>query len=215
MDRDHGICRSCEQIVRRDWRVCAHCGVSTPIPRTSAQRLTSVVMVVMVAGAAWWAVVGADGSGLGSTARGVVRSATAIEGHGGAMAPSASSGPVTGGRFAGGGGTGLPASGSGTTGVTSGGGTTGVGPSDGAGATRERDGAQSDTSGPLARLRASLRSVRGGAYDASTGLDRADSTDCGSAPCGRGGATRDPGASVFRRGPDLITGSRRPEPAIP
>jgi hypothetical protein len=214
MDRDHGICRSCEQIVRRDWRVCAHCGVSTPIPRTSAQRLTSVAMVVVVAGAAWWAVAGADGSGLGSTTRGVVRSATAIEGHGGAMAPSASSGPATGSRFSGGG-TGLPASGSGTTGATSGGGSTGGGAADGAGATRERDGAQSDTSGTLARLRARLRSFRGAAYDASTAPERADSTDCGSAPCGSGGATRDTAASVFRRGPDLITGSRRAGPAIP
>jgi hypothetical protein len=195
--------------------VCAHCGVSTPIPRTSAQRLTSAAMVVIAAGAAWWAVAGAGGSGLGSTARGVVRSATAIEGHGGAMAPSASSGPVTGGRFAGGGGTGMPSSGSGTTGATSGGGSTGEGGKEAAGAAGERDGAQGDTSGTLARLRASLRSVRGAAYDASTGPARGDSTDCGSAPCGSARAPGDTAASVFRRGPDVITGSRGPGPAIP
>jgi hypothetical protein len=119
-DRNHAQCRGCGQIVRRDWRVCAHCGVSSPVPLSGGQRLAMVGLLVTLAGAAWWAT-GETGAidQVTNGAQSLFRSAAEIEGQGGALAPSTSSEPVTGSRFAGGPAGGLPAAGSGTTGATS------------------------------------------------------------------------------------------------
>jgi hypothetical protein len=93
MDRNHGHCRRCRQIVRTDWRMCAHCGVASPIPRSAGQRLGTAALVTVVAAAGWWAIAEADAGGrLALGARGLVRSATTIEEHGRPMAPSVTSG---------------------------------------------------------------------------------------------------------------------------
>jgi hypothetical protein len=109
-DRNHAQCRGCGQIVRRDWRVCAHCGVSSPVPLSGGQRLAMVGLLVTLAGAAWWAT-GETGAidQVTNGAQSLFRSAAEIEGQGGALAPSTSSEPVTGSRFAGGPAGGLPA----------------------------------------------------------------------------------------------------------
>jgi hypothetical protein len=57
VDRDHALCRNCRQIVRTDWRECAHCGICAPVPRSPRDVVTLVApwLAAAMIGGAWWA----------------------------------------------------------------------------------------------------------------------------------------------------------------
>jgi hypothetical protein len=217
MDREHGICRRCKQIVRTDWRVCAHCGVTSPIPRTAGQRLGSVAMVAVMAGAGWWAVAEADASGrLALGARGLVHSATTIEEQGRPVTPSVTSGAASSGEL--GRGVGTRSSDGTTSGVGTGGGPSGL-----SGGGPHADRTRSDEDGDRAESRdergdpsrmtrfgASVRAAVAPRAKAPVSAARPDSDACASGSCGVErpvGATGDTLAAAMRRAGSILAGT--------
>jgi hypothetical protein len=82
MKADHGQCRQCTQLVRREWRECPHCGASWPAPR-GIGRVARPVTVVLLAAVGWWVVAGTPAvDHIVSGARRIVRSVTTYEERG-------------------------------------------------------------------------------------------------------------------------------------